>query len=242
MTQAVVLNPFTVYILHGVRTFCMLFCTPNKYRNSNNNACWYRDFIINSFINLSFFPLLSLFVWIFLLHFSFLFSLCWVTIKTHIPYTVRRMAASKVWNILAIVLLHAPNFCTLIFLWSRKLCVCKWNEYEKISQKKIKNAHNTHSGTHIQAHLKCAQGHKNIIRFNCWWHFFLSSIFAMLYSTRDLVIVYLIYTCVCRTLYWVHTRPLWLRPFCVCMRVFHSNEKETSKNLHLFWTKAYNLS
>lgn len=157
------------------------------------------------------------------------------------------MAASKVWNILAIVLLHAPNFCTLIFLWSRKLCVCKWNEYEKISRKKIKNAHNTHSGTHIQAHLKCAQGHKNIIRFNCWWHFFLSFIFAMLYSTRDLVIVYLIYMCVCHFLCVVHTRPLRLRlrlrskPICIYACSTHMKE-ETSKNLHLFWTKAYNLS
>lgn len=73
--------------------------------------------------------------------------------------------------------------------------------------KKMRENERAHSQTHT--HLKCAQGHKNIIRFNCWWHFFLlfSFMFAMLYSTRDFVIVYLIYMCcVCTVV--MHTRLL----------------------------------
>lgn len=65
---------------------------------------------------------------------------------------------------------------------------------------------------------------KKNIRFNCWCHFFLflSFIFAMLYSTRDLVIVvYLIYmyvyNCIC-----IPARAL------AFVFVFHSHKKNTN--------------
>lgn len=71
------------------------------------------------------------------------------------------------------------NICTLIFLSMKSKIMCANGMEKKNSRKKkIKIAHTIKKNERKRAraltntHLKCAQGHKNIIRFNCWWHFF----------------------------------------------------------------------
>lgn len=185
----------------------------HQINNYNNNPRSYRDFIINSFINLSHFLSPSLY-WIFIWLFLF-FSLCRVTIKTYVWRLVYCMeycwlySKYKVWNILAIVLPHAPAFALWFFSMESKIMCVRMEWRKKRSRKKLKShtqyckSEKTSERTRTHTFEMCTRSLKNIIRFNCWWQIFFlfSFICAMLYSTRDLVIVYLIHVCCLYTMY-----------------------------------------